>query len=173
MRVLTRLRTQSLALARICSSFKSHVDAQLVSVNAQTTSLGNDMTDVKDRMGVVEGEIERMKNETATKRPDPDMTRKIEGMEEQLSNLRMTAPTQGTQVAVIGNLNALKSLEEADQWIRGQISQLKAPTPIQVFKKGDSEFSGLAFVRFSSADNMQSALAMLQNKPIMCKGKAI
>lgn len=129
--------------------------------------------DVSGRVEALEAELDKWKKNPTKTELDPEMTLKIQRLETQLAKLNLARQSQEAQIAVIGNLHGLNSLEEADQWIRTQLSQMKAPTPLSVFLKGDGEFAGLAFARFSSTENMQSALALLQSKPVKCKEEKI
>ena len=74
--------------------------------------------------------------------------------------------------AVFGNLKGLSNLQEAEEWIRKELADMKAPTPLRVYMKSD-KFAGLAFARFPGADDVTKVVNMVRAKTLQCKGHAV
>lgn len=75
-------------------------------------------------------------------------------------------------VAVFGGLDGLQTLEEAEAWIKQQVSAMKAPMPIDVYIKGD-EYKGIVFTKFSAPDTATTAVALFNKKRLRCTGKTV
>ena len=76
-----------------------------------------------------------------------DPSRSLAAMEAQLAAL--TDSMRKGFVAIIGNLSTTSSEKEAKQWVLDKITAVSAPTPVDIFCKGD--FRGLLYAKFDSS----------------------
>ena len=101
--------------------------------------------------------IQRMQHTSNT---NTELAKKVHDIEVQLANIKV-APVD-TSIAVIGGLQNMASSAEAEKWLRAQLATLKAPSPLDVYAKGD--FKGLIFACFSTGAGMREAVSVLSSK---------
>ena len=136
----------SLALA---TSQKAAVDVDEVS--AQVKELSSNVLTKSDAQKLIKEEVSKafQTHDKATK---------------------ATGVTKSETVAVVGGLDGLSNLEEAQKWLQEEIARLKVPVPIDVWITS-GEFKGVLKARFSGPDAATTAItAMMKQRP-RCKGK--
>lgn len=142
-----------------------------IMISEAVDPLKTEFRGLQDRVAELEKRPVPMQGETGT--ADPSLKNKVEEIEKELATMKVAGKSNDSQVGVIGNLHGTGSLDEAETWVRSQLSTLKAPAPLNIYIKGDDGFKGHVFVRFTSSEHMQTATALLDSKKLRCKDKVV
>ena len=70
--------------------------------------------------------------------------------------------------AVIGNLEGLSSLAQAQAWLKDKLSVLQGPSPIQVYGKG--VYQGMVFAEFKDQFDRDLAATLLKTAGLQQNG---
>ena len=73
--------------------------------------------------------------------------------------------------AVIGNLEGLKSLGEAQVWLKDKLAVLDSPSPTQVYAKG--MYKGMVFAEFKDTYERDMAVTLLRTAGLKNDGKQV
>ena len=73
--------------------------------------------------------------------------------------------------AVIGNLEGLKSLGEAQAWLKNKLAVLDSPSPTQVYAKG--MYKGMVFAEFKDTFERDMAVTLLRTAGLKNDGKQV
>ena len=73
--------------------------------------------------------------------------------------------------AVIGNLEGLKSLGEAQAWLKHKLAVLDSPSPTQVYAKGS--YKGMVFAEFKDTYERDMAVTLLRTAGLKNDGKQV
>ena len=142
-----------------------------IMISEAVDPLKTEFHSLQDRVAELEKRPVPMQEETGTS--DPSLKNKVEEIEKELAKMRVAGKCNDSQVGVIGNLQGIGSLDEAETWVRSQLSTLKAPAPLNIYVKGEEGFKGHVFARFTSIEQMQTATALLDSKKLKCKDKVV
>ena len=165
------------------NQIQSQVGGLKLEVKRDMDQVKSDMSTLKDTVklqGIRLKEVESKINlEAAEPLPtDPEILKKISHIEQTLADLgpyrnHLGPPiVKSNCVAVVGGLAGAVSLEEAEKWLRNELSVLKLASPLKLFVKG-SEFKDVVFVRFSNPESMEAMVDTIKAKSLKLSGNAI
>ena len=180
------LLTESLA------PLNASMSGMKVELGAFKSEIKHEMKDIKGRVGQLEDgtkltsirikEIESKLLDPPLISPlqDPQLTQKLKEIEQAMKELQVPGPP-GTPThasapiytAVIGGLSAFASLEEAEGWVRKNISDWKLGPPLKVFLKSTEGFQGLLFARFSTPQQMECVVNAFTTKSLKLKENTV
>ena len=72
---------------------------------------------------------------------------------------------------MIGNLEGLSSLAQAQTWLKDKLSVLQGPSPTQVYGKG--VYQGMVFAQFKDQFDRDLAVTLLKTAGLQQNGKPV
>ena len=85
---------------------------------------------------------------------------------------QMGGGVRNSTTAVFGGLGKESTLDEAEKWIRNEMTRSGIHPPVDVYMKGD-EFAGLMFARFPTNEAMTAAIDTCRHKKMEFKGARV
>ena len=145
------------------------------------SAVENRLKDMEARMDVTQAQVAKM-DELLQHLHEENS--KVEGLikSQVESALRDMKPGMKTQdpnknvdkrslTAVIGNLEGLSSLAQAQTWLKDKLSVLHGPSPIQVYGKG--VYQGMVFAEFKDQFDRDLAVTLLKTAGLQQNGKPV
>ena len=145
------------------------------------SAVENRLKDMEARMDVTQAQVAKMDELLQHLHEESS---KVEGLikSQVESALRDMKPGMKTQdpnknvdkrslTAVIGNLEGLSSLAQAQTWLKDKLSVLQGPSPIQVYGKG--VYQGMVFAEFKDQFDRDLAVTLLKTAGLQQNGKPV
>ena len=120
--------------------------------------LKDEMVSLSERVTKIENS-ENYPNGNASNVPD-DVSATITKMQKQIEGLLVIQKP----VIVVGGLSSLGSFEEAKKWIKSKLSDLGAPSILDVWIYGD--FGDIIFVRFGNNSERDAAINQITREKL-------
>jgi hypothetical protein len=126
------------------------------------------LKDIEKRLDMTDIRVSKLESlEVPTKSPELDrLVKQMQDLESQIAAMKV-GPTTGqgqgedkAWTAVIGGLQGLSGFDEAETWIRDKLYSLWAPSPSEVYCKGD--YKGVIFAKFAAQADRDEAWKTLK-----------
>jgi hypothetical protein len=106
----------------------------------EATEAKQSAMEAKAALDGVEAEVKQLKVDMMTKSDASKLIKEevSKAFQAQVVTSKTAEATKSEITAVIGGLGELSDLEEAENWLQERLAALKAPAPIEVFKRSES-----------------------------------
>ena len=136
------------------------MESRMDVTQAQVAKMDELVQHLNEEMSHVEGLI-KTQVEAATREMKPGM--KTQNFEAKTDKRTLTA--------VIGNLEGIGSLAQAQAWLKGKLTVLQGPAPVQICGKGT--FQGMMFAEFKDQFDRDLAVTLLKTAGLQHNGKPV
>ena len=136
------------------------MEARMDVTQAQVAKMDELVQHLHEETTKVEGLI-KSQVETAMREMKPGM--KTQNVETKVDKRTMTA--------VIGNLDGIGSLAQAQAWLKDKLIVLQGPSPVQIYGKG--AFQGMMFAEFKDQFDRDLAVTLLRTAGLQQNGKPV
>ena len=148
-----------------------------VAISEAVDPIKNKIADIEQNMGLIQGlerSVKEMQQTTVTKTEVQAMIAEAVTSKLNFSSAPGDAAhALNSNTAIVGGLDGLGSLEEAESWLKAELATIKAPNPLGVFIKGD-EYKGIVFAKFPGPSSLDPALTLMRKKKnLTFKGKKV
>ena len=146
-----------------------------------TTAVENRLKEMESRMDVTQAQVAKM--DELVQHLNEEMSQ-VEGLiktqvEAAMREMKPGMKTQNfeakadkrTLTAVIGNLEGIGSLAQAQAWLKDKLTVLKGPAPVQIYSKGT--FQGMMFAEFQDQFDRDLAVTLLKTAGLQHNGKPV
>eukprot|EP00434_Breviolum_minutum_P039610 symbB.v1.2.035178.t1/scaffold4680.1/size38694/1 len=146
-----------------------------------TTAVENRLKEMESRMDVTQAQVAKM--DELVQHLNEEMSQ-VEGLiktqvEAAMREMKPGMKTQNleakadkrTLTAVIGNLEGIGSLAQAQAWLKDKLTVLQGPAPVQIYGKGT--FQGMMFAEFKDQFDRDLAVTLLKTAGLQHNGKPV
>ena len=146
-------------------------------IHKSTKNMVSEVVDpIKDQIFEINARFEKVESNpsqnTSNNEAQSKLQEQVVTLEASVSNLASSTSVQKTPTAVFGGLASLGSMQNAITWLKQKLSEVGAPTPVDVYFNG-ATFTDILFASFSSVAERDAATRKLRLSKTELGGKAV